>query len=66
MLPGHRVADLADVLVLRRDDDAVVVGAGGAGVAVGAGVGAGVGVPDGAAVVGRKEGSGVGDSVRLR
>ena len=26
VLPGHRVADLADVLVLRRDDDAVVVG----------------------------------------
>ena len=28
VLPGHRVADLADVLVLRRDDDAVVVGGG--------------------------------------
>ena len=28
VLPGHRVADLADVLVLRRDDDAVVVGRG--------------------------------------
>ena len=26
VLPGHRVADLADVLVLRRNDDAVVVG----------------------------------------